>query len=140
MPPSKRSEGAAAVAAVEVHLDQVAGAVADHREAPAPEVGEHQFAAFARCHGFAGHRVDHFGDVLALDQVRAAGLDMAFEGMGADFRGAGVVEALGGPGGLDAVLGRRYVGARFAGMHRGLHRDRAMSKPISWATSARRRA
>jgi hypothetical protein len=115
-------EAAAAAAAVEVGPDQVAGAVADYREAPAPEVGQHQFAALARGDRLAALRVDHLRDVLALDQMRASGVLVAFEGMGADLRGAGVVETLCRPGVFDALLGRGNAGAGLAGVHRGSHR------------------
>jgi hypothetical protein len=132
--------GAAAVAALRGGAHDVAGLVADDGEAPAAEVGDDQLAALAFRHRPAAGRVEDLGDVLALDEMGAAGLHAALEGMRADLGGAGVVEALGVPRSsmralVDGTLapGSPACTVAFIGMV-----DR--SKPVSRATSARRRA
>src|SRR5207253_1838947 len=98
----------------EIQPYQIAGAITNHRESRASQIGDDQLPSFTRLDFFAGLRIDHFGDKLALDDVNSLGLKFAFEAMRAYFRSARVVEALRMPRHFNARLRLRHVRARLS--------------------------
>ena len=64
-------ERATAGARVPHRSDAIAGAIADRRLPPAPQIREHQLALAAGADRRAARRIEDFDDELALDQVHA---------------------------------------------------------------------
>jgi hypothetical protein len=109
---------------------QVAGAVAQHRAAPAPQVRHDHLAGLAGRHRPPRVRVEQFDQVIGLQHMQTAGRLGAFDAHGPDLGQAGVVEDAGAPGLLDAGARGRDTAARLAGNDEGAHRAPGQVEPL----------
>ena len=96
----------------------VTGAVTDHRHAGAPQIGDDELSLVR---WLVALRIDDLEDELVFVEMQPVLLG-ALEAPGADFGGAGVVEAARSPGLLDARLGGGQTGAGLTGVDGDMHR------------------
>ena len=124
-PAIEAREGTAARAGREIQSHEIAGAITKDRKTRSAEIADDQFSGLARRDLQPRLRVNDFDNELALDDMNPSGLDLTFETVSTNFRGASVIEALGPPSGFDARLRARDVGAGFARVNQGTSGNRA---------------